>query len=444
MSPVVAAGVPDHLAALRQHAPVGRVVAGLVERLDRLLQHLAHLARLGVGHPERRPLVVARRRHEEDARRVRAPFDVGPAPAADHVVADARPVRVGRHAEPDHARAARRVEVDHDPVDPEDHAVLGERVLPRLQPRVPDVRRDEVHLAHAAGIVLERRDPARVRRPEQDRPVALRPAGVVRRVAEVLDAVRGQPRLLARLEVADPEVVVADERGAPAVRGDDAIARRPVAATGRGVAAVAAEVAGVRADREDDRDGSAVAGELDVPQRQGERRVRRVRRRRERRGQPFVVERPPPRPPGRVDQHVLGPLREPVAVPEPVAVDPGRAHGRAVDEPRDVLWQKPLGAGVVVGRERRRRVRLLGEARRGGERDQEYRDVSHTILCIGERRSEASGTASSMGRRGDARERAPGLETRDPGLSQRRASARARSSLPDGAASERRARATAV
>ena len=95
--------------------------------------------------------------------------------------------------------------------------VAGQRILPGLQRRMADRRVDEVHLADAALILLERRDLLRVGRPEEDRAVAARPAGVVGRVAEVLDAVLGQLRLPAGRDVADPEIPVADERRALAV-----------------------------------------------------------------------------------------------------------------------------------------------------------------------------------------------------------------------------------
>src|SRR5690606_14066441 len=57
-----------------------------------------------------------------------------------------------------------------------------------------------------------------------DRAVAPGPAGVVGGVAEVLDAVGGELRLLARLDVPHPEVVVTDERGALPVGREDHVA----------------------------------------------------------------------------------------------------------------------------------------------------------------------------------------------------------------------------
>ena len=116
----------------------------------------------------------------------------------------------------------RRVQVQHHPVDAEDHRVLGEGIAPGIQLGMAHLGVDHVHHAHATRVVLEGGDPAAVGRPAQDRPGAPHPARVVGRVAEVLLAVEGQLRLLPGICLAHPEVVVADERLAPLIRRDDA------------------------------------------------------------------------------------------------------------------------------------------------------------------------------------------------------------------------------
>ena len=80
-----------------------------------------------------------------------------------------------------------------------------------------DLRVDEIHLADVALILLERRDLLRVGRPDENRAIAVRPAGVVRGVAEVLHAIAGELRLAARCDVAHPQIPIADERAALAV-----------------------------------------------------------------------------------------------------------------------------------------------------------------------------------------------------------------------------------
>src|SRR5688572_6797774 len=87
-----------------------------------------------------------------------------------------------------------------------------------------DPRADQVHIADAAAVVLEGRNPFRVWRPQQDWAVALGPAGVVGRVREVLHAIGRDLDFLLRRYVPHPEVEVAHERRAFAVRGEDVIA----------------------------------------------------------------------------------------------------------------------------------------------------------------------------------------------------------------------------
>src|SRR5206468_10307199 len=93
-------------------------------------------------------------------------------------------------------------------------------------------------------ILLKGRDLLRIRGPDEDRPIAFRPTGVVGGVAEILDAVGRQLRFLASRHVAHPQVPVADERHALTVR-------RPRLGPWRsaGAAAAASLAHGLRAGR---------------------------------------------------------------------------------------------------------------------------------------------------------------------------------------------------
>ena len=106
--------------------------------------------------------------------------------------------------------------------DHRDVRIAGERILPRAQHRMAavDRRLDEVHVADLPLVLLLRRDLLAVGRPRQRRRRARRPAGVARRVAEVLHAVGRELALLAGGDVAHPEIPVADE-DAPCVPSGD-------------------------------------------------------------------------------------------------------------------------------------------------------------------------------------------------------------------------------
>ena len=108
-----------------------------------------------------------------------------------------------------------------DALDRGDHVVAGQRVLPRLQRRVPHLGFHQVHLADAALILLEGGDLLGIGRPQHDGPVAAGPAGVVGGVAEVLDAVGGERRLLAGGGVAHPQIRIANEGGVLLVGGEN-------------------------------------------------------------------------------------------------------------------------------------------------------------------------------------------------------------------------------
>jgi hypothetical protein len=238
----------------------------------------------------------------------------------------------------------------------EHRAVARQRILPRLEPRRADVRRHEVHVAHAAPVVLEGRDLPRVGRPGEDRAVAVHPAGVVGRVAEVLRAVGRQLRLGAAGHVAHPDVVVADERGALAV--------------GRA------------------RLGCPAAAPARRPRRRlGRRAARRL-------GRAVHL-----RASARIDQHQhRRPARAAHPVGEARVVEPGRRLGHAGDQRRGARREEPLGARVVLGGEGTGR---LGQPRRRGD-EQEEGDGTRT-----HRKREGDGREGARGKRSPRRKGAP-------------------------------------
>ena len=155
--------------------------------------------------------MIARRTDEGELRAILVPLNVGPfaAPAGD-VVAQRGAVLVGRQF---HAHHARPIQIDRDALDRGHYFIAGQRVLPRLQRGVPHFGFHQIHFAHAALILLEGGDALGIGRPQHDGPVAAGPARIVGGVAEVLDAVRGERRLLIGGCVAHPQVRVADEGG---------------------------------------------------------------------------------------------------------------------------------------------------------------------------------------------------------------------------------------
>ena len=198
--------------------PVHAVVAGLEVHRRTLVEDLANVARLHIGHAQPLLLVVARGRHKGERLVVRRPLHVVPAARAAHIITDRRPVLVRRHLEANHL--ARR-HVDHDALDHGHVFIADQRIAPGLQLRMTIRNGNHVHHAGLALVLLEGGDVLRVGRPEQDGLVGVGPAGVIRGVAKVRNAVVRQLGLGTRFYVAQPQVPVAQKRGAGAVRRGD-------------------------------------------------------------------------------------------------------------------------------------------------------------------------------------------------------------------------------
>src|SRR5665213_4212470 len=75
-------------------------------------------------------------------------------------------------------------------------------------------RFQQVHFADAALVLLIGRELLRIGRPAHDRTIAVSPARVVGRVSEIPRAVFGELLFLAGCEVANPQIVIANECGA--------------------------------------------------------------------------------------------------------------------------------------------------------------------------------------------------------------------------------------
>src|SRR5256885_15991191 len=210
LAPVITFGKPDHLIRRRQHVPVDQSVARLELRCDIFPKNVAYSSGAGVGDPKHFVLVVARSGDERHLRAVRIPLDIDPWPgsSANDVIAERRAMCVRRHLEANHARG---VDVYYDAMNHRDRAVPRKGILPRLQRLVADSCVDQVHLTERPIILLERRNLAGIRRPDDDWPIASHPARVVSRVTKVFRAVGRQLRLPARCNVAHPQVVVANE-----------------------------------------------------------------------------------------------------------------------------------------------------------------------------------------------------------------------------------------
>ena len=294
-------------------------------------------------------------------------------------------MRIRRHVEPHDVRPTVRHQVDDHPADAKDHAVARERILPRVELRTTRVRRDEVHLANAAPVVLERRDLLRVRRPREDRPVAVRPPGVVRCVTEVLDAVGRQLDVLARRELTRPQVVVLDVGRPLAVRRNSRVRRGTAVRRGRirGNTRVRLQIALPASTLEVHRDRLVVLREIERLERQTAPVHTTARRRRERRGQPCLIEQWLTRPLGRIDHDKRAPVRHRRPIPQPPIRQPGGTKAQPRHERYRVGPKELLGPGVVLGREL---PRLLGGDGSSGECGESGRcgDQSNLIEAHGQ------------------------------------------------------------
>ena len=211
LAPVVALGEPDDFVVPGRYAPVDAAVAGLEER--RRPSPRARRARRRSPHRRRAAAPAcdrARWRQRRPSMAVRIPLHVGPlAAAARDVVAQRGAVLVGRHLEADRPSPASTSMTTRWII--ATMSVARQRILPRLQLGMADVvstRYISPTLRWSCwkvAIFLESGDQTRIGA------VALRPAGVVGGVAEVLDAVGRQLRLLAGRDVAHPEIPVANE-----------------------------------------------------------------------------------------------------------------------------------------------------------------------------------------------------------------------------------------
>ena len=234
LAPVVALRVPDHFVRRPQHAPAG---ARLEVRRHRFLEHRAHRAGRRVGDAQRR-----RTCDRAPSTRARASSRRGSSCS--------RSSRCCRRSSRDGTRAGagggRRCPASTSMITRCSIATTespGSGYFHALSVGCPTLRLDEEHVADFALVLLRRRDLLRVRRPEQNRAIAARPAGVVRRVAEVLLAVGRELLLLTGRDVAHPEIPVANERGALAVGRHHGIARGAAASTAAAATASTATTA---------------------------------------------------------------------------------------------------------------------------------------------------------------------------------------------------------
>src|SRR5437762_7416225 len=99
--------------------------------------------------------------------------------------------------------------------------------------RTADASIDEVHVTDFALILLLRRDLSRIRRPEENRSIAVHPSGVVGGVTEVLPAVCRELRLASARHVANPKVPVTNEGRSFRVGRHDRWSGGPAAAAPR-------------------------------------------------------------------------------------------------------------------------------------------------------------------------------------------------------------------
>src|SRR5215469_152697 len=116
------------------------------------------------------------------------------------------------------ANKARAIQVDYYAQYRRYYGIAGQRILPFFESWMAYLRVDKVHFAVAALVLLVRCDLSGVRRPKDDWPIAVRPAGVVRGVAEVLNTVSGQLRFFSTGNVSHPQIVIANEDSVFSIR----------------------------------------------------------------------------------------------------------------------------------------------------------------------------------------------------------------------------------
>ena len=212
LPPVVAFAEPQQLVRPRKIPPVLLAHTTFKIRRNLLRHHLAHVASGRIGHAHPLLLVVARRRDERQMHAVFAPLHIVPAMPASRtvqVIAQARSMLIRSHLQPHHLA---RLHIDHHPLNHCHHRIPRQRIVPRLQRWMSTRHTHQVHPPNLPLVLLKRRNLLRVRRPHQDRTVAMRPSRIVGRIAIVGHTIRGQLCLLPGRNVPHPQIILANER----------------------------------------------------------------------------------------------------------------------------------------------------------------------------------------------------------------------------------------
>ena len=208
--------------------PVDAAVARFEKRRHLFFHHVAHRARGGIGHLQLFRPMVARGGNEGQVGSVRRPLHISPFASARQIVTQSRAMLVGRHLQPDHFGG---IHIDDHTLDRGDDMVARQRVFPGAQGRMAHLGLHQVHFTHAPLVLLKGCDLARIGRPQHNRAVAARPAGIVGGISEVFHAVGGQLRLFIGGHVAHPKIVIANQHGALFVGRKRFVASPAAAAT---------------------------------------------------------------------------------------------------------------------------------------------------------------------------------------------------------------------
>ena len=112
----------------------------------------------------------------------------------------------------------RGIDINNDAFDLKDLFVADQWIFPGFKLRVSHPGVGQVHFPDATAVVLKSCDASGIGGPQHDRTVAANPAGIVRRISEIFDAVLGELGVPAVRQVANPEIEVTDEDRAFAVR----------------------------------------------------------------------------------------------------------------------------------------------------------------------------------------------------------------------------------